>query len=431
MKRPSQGIKNKLFNLIMKTQKITGVDTAYFVKGGFWLFFANLVTSLLSIGLLVVFTNFMDPRIFGEWRLFLTIVGFVSILSLPGMCTAIVQSVSKKFSSSYLEGMKTRIRWSLLGSLGLVLVGIYFFYFQKDSSWIPYILAAVFFPLLYSLDSVMYFITGKKDFKLLSKYKTIINIIIYVGMIILLIITRSLIYVVVAYLALTVIAYLYFNRKVLKKYSKELKGKKDKGLNLYGFNLTVMQGLQIIATNIDKLVIAKLLGLVPLALYAIVSTVAENIKSQTKILEVLTLPKFSSLNPLEAYNKVKQKTVFIVLGSLGLFAIGYFLMPYAIPLLFSEKYASTIPYAQLTLLTILTIPLIHILTSFLQALKSIKLLYWFRILSNLVQIALFLVFIPLWGILGAVWSIIIAQALSVICLFILSQAALKSLKTAN
>ncbi len=427
------GFKTKLnsffLELVMKSQKITGVDNMYFIKGGFWLFLSNAFNALFSIVLLILFTNFIDPRVFGEWRLFLTILTVVSIFSLPGMCTAIVQSVSKNYNSSYNRGMKIRFKYSIIGSLALLGVAGYFFYFETTSSYIPYLLAVLFFPFMYSLDSVMYFLSGKKEFKKLSKYKIVQNFAVYAALAVVLLLTKNLIFLVLIYLIFSVGMYIYYNINVTKELIKEDKKaiarKTDKGLHSFGLNMTIIQALQIIGSNIDKLIVAKYLGLVSLALYAIVNTLVENITSHTKILSVLLLPKFASYKPEESYKKIRQKLYLVFSGGIILFAIGYFLLPYAIPFLFSEKYASTVPYARIVILTIITMPLIHIFTSFLQAMKQVKILYWFRIVSHVVQIALFFVLIPLFGINGAVWSIVATQVLSLAFLLIFSGRSLE------
>ncbi|RJQ17650.1 hypothetical protein C4573_01585 [Candidatus Woesearchaeota archaeon] len=421
-------IKKKFARFVQKSQSLTGIDTGYFLKGGSWLLFSNAIGSMLGIGVLIAFSRLMNPEILGEWKFFLSVIGFFSILSIPGTCVALQQSVARGFDRSILDGIRMRLTWSLLSALGILGVSAYFFITAPGTSWLYYLIAALLIPLFYATTNIMFYFAGKKRFDLLAKYKIYTNVILNLGTVLTLLFTKNLFSTIIAYVVLTILPHLYYYAQIRKELKNAKSLKKDPELKKYAFNLTVMDAIQIISTTIDKFILAQYLGFVSLGIYTIVTSVSDTIYTQSKILGILALPKFTQAHPKKAYAIIRKKISFLIAGGAGLAVIGYFLMPLAIPLLFSAKYSAAIPYAQITLLCIITTPLIVIFTTLLESWKAVKSLYYYRLGSGILQTAVFLIFIPLFGIWGAVIPFVSVSVVSVVLLMILTQYAFANAK---
>jgi len=71
------------------------LDVYYFLRGGFWLSSAHLLTGMAAFLVVIAFTRLASKEFYGQYQFIMAIIAILTIFSLPGMQTAIIQAVSR------------------------------------------------------------------------------------------------------------------------------------------------------------------------------------------------------------------------------------------------------------------------------------------------------------------------------------------------
>lgn len=285
-------LKEKIYILSKKYSSRFGLDLVYFVKNGYWVALRHLFGLIGGILIYVVFTRWSTQEILGQYQLVLSIFAIVSLFSIPGLNTAITQSVSRGNDGDYVSAVKLSFFWSLVGVPILLLAGFYFYAFKESLLMgMALIVSSIFFPFFYAPNTWDSFFQGKGRFDVASKYgilQTLFNTI--VATIVIFFSPNNVIFIVIAYLASYSVFNIIFYKKSLSFIENE---KSDRETISYGWFLTRINFLNIISTHIDKFLVGMLIGVRELAVYTIISLVALKIRDFSKTFSILFLPKLS------------------------------------------------------------------------------------------------------------------------------------------
>ena len=162
----SMPLKTKLFSLLKKTEKYTKTDNVYLAKGGFWLTSSRAVVSLSSFLLAVAFANLLNPVLYGNYKYVISLVGFLSIFTLKGMGSAFSQAVSRGLEGGFYSLFKTKIKFACLQSLGVIILGAYYFHQNNYLLALPLFSIAFLLPLRSAFSLIASFLPGQKNFRL-------------------------------------------------------------------------------------------------------------------------------------------------------------------------------------------------------------------------------------------------------------------------
>lgn len=406
-------IKNKTHFYLTRIGQYMGLDILYFVKGGFWLGLGHLFSILMGLIVIVALARMLPKQVYGEYQFILSVLGIVAIFSLPGINTAVIQSTAKG-KTSLLKATKSKFKWSFLGSLALIFVAGYFYYIQPGNLWKYFLIIALFFPFLYSFDTYGSFLIGRERFKENSIFTAVLYLVYAFFILSALFIFNSLFAVIIAYcVAFSMVRIFLF----LATRKEANIGKEDKCVLEYGKKLTLITLIPNIAAFLDKIIIPYFLGLENLAIYAIALIIPETVKGIARNTTPLFFSRVVNLKSKELLKKIKQNLFFIVILLVVIFTIGWFLVSPTILLIFGEKYASSIFYSQILLVSLILTPFSQVFNTFLKAQKKSKELFYYNLLSSSTQIICFLIFIPLFGIWGAVLSKIILRVIVFVLLY--------------
>ncbi len=409
-------MKEKINNLILRLNNHFGINILEFTKQGIFTSIPLISKSILAILVTIIFTRTMSQSIFGEYQFFIVILETLAIFALPGMDTALVQSAARSYDKSLIDTTLIKIKWSIMGSIALIILSIYFKILNignTSNSWIYLLLAALFFPFIYSLQSGFFYLQAKQKFNLYSKYLTSHFIIIHLFLISSIILTKDILIIILTYISATSISGLFFYIKIKKKFINEIiKSQKDPELFKFGFKINLITLIPLITSHADKIILAYLLGFKTLAIYTITLAFPSQIRLIIKPITKMILPKLSLVKDKSAtYKFLRGKLIYIILFSITIILIGILLSPYIIRFLFPLNYNSAIIYAQLLFLSYLfTIPT-HIFNQFLISQKKTKSIFKLNLYIDLSKLGLFALLIPLFGIMGAIISLIISNYL--------------------
>ncbi len=154
----------KINGLINKSERFLQLDVRYFYKNSFFLLLREVVTGLFGFTITFVLARQFSRYTFGEYNLVFSLLGMLSIFSLPGMMDSILNSVVRGLDKSFIEGTRLRFKASFFSiPLILILAGFYF-YQQQPTISLLLLLSLPIFPFYYSFKTYNVFLIGKEKF---------------------------------------------------------------------------------------------------------------------------------------------------------------------------------------------------------------------------------------------------------------------------
>lgn len=410
-------ISDIFYHFLRKSQKYTKTDNVYLVKYGGWLTLGQMITSLCSFLLALVFANLLPKETYGIYKYILSITGLLAIPTLTGIDTAVIQAVSRGYEGSVIKGLKTKIHWGILGSLSSLGLAIYYYFNGNVALTISFLIISVFLPLMdsfYIYDAVL---SGKKLFDIKVKYSVLVHFLSTSAIIITLFLTKNLLLIILVYFLSYTLFRSIFLALTLKKFS--LNKKEDSQTISYGKHLTLINIINILSDQLDKILIFHCLGAAELAIYSFAIIPPEQLKSFLKNINVLILPKLSARPKEEIKAALSQKMIRFALF-IGLGIAIYIILAPAFYRIFFPQYLKSVFYSQIFSISLITA--IAILpSSALQSKMAIKQLYQLNIFSPLIQIGLLILFIHLYGLLGVILARVIWRFINLFIVYWLSK----------
>jgi O-antigen/teichoic acid export membrane protein len=399
-------IKQKIYHFLRQSEKYTKTDMVYLAKGGSWLTLGQIVSNISALALLIAFANLLPRETYGAYKYVLSLFGILTIFSLPGINTAVVQAVARGYEGSFTQAFKTKLKWGALGSLAALGMAAYYWLNSNTDLPIPLLLIAIFLPLMQASQIYSSLLAGRKLFSWQTKFLTAGRIVSLISMFFVLFLTNNLIWIIVTYLLNNTLTntFLYFLTKTKFKPNK----KRDPQIISYGKHLSVINVVGIIASYLDRLLIFHYLGAVELAIYSFALAPINQIKSTFKNIPTLAMPKLAqrSFKEIDAVLFKRLFKLFLLGSAIALFYV--LLAPYFYKIFF-PKYLDSIFFSQLLAITIaLRLPI-----SLLGAAGQSKLnlvpkswLYWSTI-PQIILIVSLLLLVQAYGIIGVIISKII------------------------
>lgn len=396
-------LKVKAHDFLRWTEKWTKTDMIYFTKGGFWLTTGQLFSTLSSFILSIAFANLLPKEIYGQYKYILSMAGLLSIATLSGMTTALAQSVAKGYDGSFVLATKARMKWGLVGAiLGLILAG-YYFYNHNVTLTFCFLIASVFMPFMDSLNSYEAVLVGKKLFKENTKYNIIIKIVATIITVGTIYFTNNLFILIFSYfITYTILRFIFL---LITKYKARLNKQVDPQTLPYGKHLSLMGVIEIISSQLDKVLVFNYLGAAPLGIYSFAIAMPEQIKGLLKNVQSLALPKFTQSKYTE-----NRKTIMIKMFKFSLLVVPIIIAyiwaaPYIFKIFFPQ-YMEAVFYSQIFSISLITISA-SLPIAFLQSQADTKKLWQINLLSPTVQIVILFTAIYFYGLIGMILARII------------------------
>jgi len=391
-------IKEKLHYLLRWSEKYTKTDMVYLAHSGFWLTLGQIISNLLNLGLSIAYANLLSQQVFGTYKYILSIYGFLALLTLPGINTAITQSVSKGFEKSFTYGVKKKLKWGALGSLvSLILAGYYFIQGNLILS-VSMIMTAMFFPFIDTFGIFTNFLEGKKRFKEKVIYDIIINLFSALAIILTIFFTKNIFLILVAYFASYSIGRIVFHIITIKKFKPNKNT--DEQMYSFGKSLTLFQIVSNATQYIDKILLFTILGAPQVAIFTFASALPDRIKYLFRFTGTISFPKFAN-RPLEEARKALPKKLVLYGAGIFITVIIYILLaPFIFKYIFPQ-YMSAILFSQVLAFTAIY-SITYPISSLLMAHKKVRELFMISLSSFTLGLIFMAIFIPIYGIWGAV-----------------------------
>lgn len=397
--------------LIAKAEAILKIDLSYILKGGSWLTLGQVSSALVAFLLSIAFARLVPKETYGEYKYILSLTGVLSIFSLSGMTVAITRATSAGFEGTIHAVRRRALRWnSILIPVSLVIAGYYYLAgnLSLATSFAIFGLAA---PIISSFNLYDGFLLGKKDFRRSVFAAICISLIVAFGLFAAMFSNPSPTLLVFIYFTLTSLGTIYFYRRTLSQYQPD-KSKVDPAASSYGAHLSLINVFNVIADQLDKVLVFHYLGAAQLAIYSFALAIPEQIKGILKNATVLMLPRFATRS-----DKELRATVFHKMGLyalvVGAIIIAYIIAAPYIFKIFFPTYLESVFYSKLVACSLIAV-IANVPYAAVQAKMRQRELYVFNISSAIFQIGLFFFLTPLYGLAGTIFAIIGSRAYSLL-----------------
>jgi len=388
------------------------------IKNAFWLYLGFLLNKLLKIIIILLSARILGPENYGAFNYALSFLGIFFIISDWGINSLLIRDYQQTKEGEEIIKQAFTVK-SLLISLCVILSILGYFILDNEKA------KSVYFILL-----IMQVLNSFRDFlnslfKAIQKmeYESIAvsteSIVILMIVVILLVKVPSIINLGFAYLLGALISLLFlifiaiklhFIRKIRFYFSQEsLKYYLANGtpLMLYGF-------LGFIFFSTDNLIIGYFRGMYELGLYSIAAKVVLNLNlipsvAMTALLPYVSYHVFNKANLYKIYKKIFLGLILISL--LLIIFINIFIDP-LVKILLGPKYISSIPILKFLVWTILFLFPLVLLDNIIFVFNRQWLNFYLTAGAALFNLILNIIFVPIYGVNGAIVSTLIAQFLN-------------------
>ena len=389
--------------------RYTNTDMVYWVQGASWLTLTQIFLTFSGLILIYVMANNIDPIILGEYRFLMSGFTLLCITALPGMRTALRESVPKGNTGSLPFAFWTMFRWGLIGSTISIIVSAYYLYNDNVNLSIGFFIISILVPLYNSATAYNEYLIAVKALRLNTVYSVLTrSCSVLFTLIAIYLFPEFAWFILGASLMSTTITNLIFHSKTLKKYYRNNQ-KIDVNLPSYAKHLSLMTAFGLIAGQFDKILVWKVIGPEALAVFYIAQTIPQNITSSLNAIPTLAFAKFGERDPKITRQTLLPKILKYFFG-VTIFSLMYILMaPFIFEWLFPQ-YLKAIYYSQLLALIPIFSAFLPIKT-YLTVIKATKQLYLLSIIPPLVRLVVAVILIGKLGLLGVVYAVL-AEALT-------------------
>lgn len=415
---------HKFIYFLRWCERYTKTDMVYLVQGASWLTLTQMIASLSGFVLLYFMANALTADKLGEFRFLMTGFTLICVVSLPGMRTALRESVPKGYFGNLGVAFWAMFRWGLLSSSISILIASYYFISGNFELSLGFIVIALMAPVYNASTGYGEFLIAIKALRLNTIYSTITRFVTLILTIISIIILPDLAWIVLAATLLgTVVPNLIFHVKTLNRYSGDDKPK-DPKLTSYAKHLSVMTALGLVAGQLDKIIIWNVLGPETLAFFYIAQTVPQNITANLNTIPTLAFAKFGTKDP-RIIKKTLLPKIFKYLLAISLICLVYILLSPFIFEMFFPNYTDVVVYS----IAFACVPVFGAflpIKTYLTTIKDTRALYFVSIAPPLTRISAALIVIPSHGLWGVVWSMMFeALARSILLLYFFYKSDIK------
>jgi len=393
--------------LIRKVGVLLDIDLNYFLKGGTWLTIPFILDNLLGLIRSIFFSRFTSPTIYGQFGFVNAVYSTFDFLTLPGVNTALTETVARGNYGTLTPAAKTRARWGTLATLAMIAISIYYLYMGQTTMSVALILAGCFMPLLAAFQTIQAYLNGRKRFDILSISAILIAVFNTAAIIAALLLKKGLLMLVLVNLSTQFIIYLIL---FLKTRKETLASPVDLNVTQYGKSLTWAGVISSIALEFDNVLLGLSIGFIDVAIYRIASIIPEAFRSLSKMMVSLTLPKIAEHPTKRVYTSINQKrlTILLIFNFL-IVLISILLIPFIVKLLYGKNYLASIPLSQLLMVSLAFSLPSYFFIAALQARKQTRSIYLYNLIYSILQIGCLLILVPQYGTKGVVFSHIISR----------------------
>ncbi|MAQ59402.1 hypothetical protein CL638_01680 [bacterium] len=416
-------IKKKAVIFLRWTEKFTKTDMVYLASGGFWSTTNYFVQFGLGLVVTIALANFLPKESLGTYQFILSVAGILSVLTLSGLGSAITRAVAQGKDGVLISGLKKKLQWSIGITLASGVLSAYYFINGNNTFALAFLVVGVLSPFIESFKLYDNFLQGKEAFRdsvLLGAWRKplpALSIIIAAWL------TSDVLLLILVYFLSNAISYGAVYYKVIQKYRPPTAV--DIETITLGKHLSILNVFNIITLHADKILIWHFLGSTAVASFTIAQLASRYSGTILNSLSAIVLPRVSKrdLQTLKTTlpRKVRLFSFFMLAGTVVYILIAPLIMPVLFP-----QYTESVALTQLLALGILFIPR-KVYAKVFVAHRQTRPQYILAISGFVSRIILLYILIPLFGVWGAAYALLLSELMQSILVRHLFHAAKNTL----
>jgi len=404
--------------LLRYTEKYIKTDMVYLAKGTFWLNLNFFSSSLLGFILSIFFARLLSPNTYGTYQYILSISAILGVLTLTGFNPAITRAVAQGFEGTFKKSLPIQLKWGLLSTFVSFFISGYYIFQGATIIGASILIMGILLPISNAFNTHYAYLTGKKDFRGIFIYNTILTVVYFASMLTTLFLGGGVFYLILAYFLSQTVANIIIYFYITK--TQVINEQVDDTTFAYGKHLSIMNILSTLASKLDNIIIFQFIGAPELAIYSFARIFPEKISGLWKSISTVALPKLSEKTTEEVRESILGKTIKFIIITIISAGVYVLIAPFAFSIFFPQ-YTASIAYSQVLSLSIVMgaagLPVNALISQ-----KAKKELYIFTTTIPFLQNILLLFMIIFYGLWGAVISKIIGNALYIAsALFLLTK----------
>ena len=391
-------------------ERLLKIDVQYALSGGFFLGLTQVTSAIVALGLTIAFANLLPVETYGTYRYVLAVYALLAIAALPGLETSMMQSVARRFDSSFKRSIFLKLRWGLLGALASFLYAGYLYSQGSMVMGHVFLLVGVALPFMESFALSTAFLNTKKLYPVSATVDIIAQGISIASLVCVMLITKNIIALMLGYFAPYIVVRLIVTWHVARTHAA--KSEDDPGLLKYGQSMTLFQVVSRLIASADQIVLYHLLGPAQVAIFSLATAIPNRVQSLLRITGTLAFPKVAVRTGQEMALSLPRKMLIFGCGILAICA-AYIV---AAPLIFTyifPQYLPSLVYSQAAIFFTLS-SITYPFGSFLMAHKKVQDTYIMAIGGFITKITCLVGLVPFFGIWGAVIGLLATATVTIL-----------------
>jgi O-antigen/teichoic acid export membrane protein len=291
------------------------------------------------------------------------------------------------------------------------------YYFWNDNMVLGGGLAlfAVTLPYLNNFGLAKSIFSGKKDFRGMAIYGVPRSLVPTLALILTLFLTQNVLVILSVYFISNLAASWFLYHIALKRHHIRDEPDGVKEAVTFGKHFSVMGGFSQLVGNLDQLLLWHFAGPVQVALYAFALAPIREVRNFSENINQLIFPKFATKTVAEMKQSAPLRILQLLIVS-GLVVIAYIVFaPFLYHFLFPQ-YVEAIFASQLLALAFIFQPR-NVVEMMLLVEGSMRLRYTTVFIAQGAKAVLWVILIPLYGLMGAVVGMVVGDAISALTLW--------------
>jgi O-antigen/teichoic acid export membrane protein len=170
-------MKEKLKELLRRSERYTKTDMVYLASGSFYAFLTQLIVLGGSFILAIIVGHYLPKAVYGEYKYILALIALLGTFSLNGVGPAVFQWAAHGYGAALEKGFWANLRWSIpLFVLAFLLAGYYYFAGNHPLAF-ELLIGGSFAPLIASASLFTPYLGGYRDFRRQALYGVLDNLI--------------------------------------------------------------------------------------------------------------------------------------------------------------------------------------------------------------------------------------------------------------
>lgn len=380
------------------------VTSIYEIK---WAIASQVILSVGAFSAVVILSRFLDRNIFGEIRYIAAVLAILSLFSLPGANSVILRDTSLIGRKRVIEILKNQFKWSLIATSGALFFSLFYFIRENASLGYGFLIGGIFAPLANQYQMPGHIFAGLRRFRSKAFIDGMIMFAITLGATLGTLLTHSVPGTLFFYFSAQSIATSVLLLYSIKSVPKENAGNDSVALDMtHSGQLTIFQAPFTLLPALEKVLVFLFLGPSFLAVFTIAVLPIEHMRAAFRnLLQFLVLPNFGNggKTPASLKKWIVIASILTVGGIIILLAFIKIILP-----IFFPQYLEVVPLSLVLVLALIPVP-IQILILDLIASRKIRDLLLYAGSLTIVNVVTFLIFIPLFGLMGAVVAKVVTE----------------------